>query len=153
MLQLHTLIRLIAEQYIQLNSTHNQIYHMEKMEEIMEYRIGTYHVTSLTIISAFIDDFIHVVQEVVPFENDYSLPVYSNCCASRCACVWLWRHGSSLRGNSVWMSLLFEICILLCQMNKTIQKWTSMKLWTRICNLIFRIPFTLSIWLSFYIRL
>ena len=45
------------------------------MEEIMEYRIGKYHVTSLTITSAFIGDFIHVVQEVVPFEYKYSLPV------------------------------------------------------------------------------
>ena len=41
------------------------------------------------------------------------LPVYR--CASRCVCVWLWRHGSSLRGSSVWLWSLFEICILLHQ--------------------------------------
>ena len=48
----------------------------------------------------------------------HRLPVYLHRCASRCARVWLWRHGSSLRGGSVSVWSLFTFWYSIVPMHK-----------------------------------
>ena len=48
----------------------------------------------------------------------HRLPVYLHRCASRCAHVWLWRHGSSLRGSSVSVWSLFTFWYSIVPMHK-----------------------------------